>query len=149
GKYVAKKRTADVVRAWLDLGEALRSRSHLLLIGEGDLRPQLELLANQPEAEGRIVMTGFVNQQDIPSLYLACDATVLASEVEPHGQVVTESLFLGLPVIVSDRVGCVGPMDILRNGENGFVFACGDIKALTEAMKQLMTEPETYRSFSE
>jgi glycosyltransferase involved in cell wall biosynthesis len=149
GKYIPKKRTTDVVRGWLDLDRSLRCRGRLLLIGEGELRPQLERLAGLPEAEGRITLTGFVNQQELPSLYLACDATVLASEAEPHGQVVTESLFLGLPAIVSDRVGCVGPTDVLRHGENGFVFACGDTDALSAAMKRLMTEPETYRKLSE
>jgi len=42
----------------------------------------------------------------------------------------------------------VGPADILRDGVNGFVFSCGDTKALKAAMERLMTEPETYRSFS-
>lgn len=149
GKYVAKKRTEDVVRAWLALERSLRSRSHLLLIGEGELRPELELLAQQPEAEGRVILTGFINQQELPFFYLVSDATVLASETEPHGQVVTESLFLGVPAIVSDRVGCVGPRDVLRDGINGFVFRCGDIKALTVVMERLMSDPETYSRLAE
>jgi glycosyltransferase involved in cell wall biosynthesis len=73
----------------------------------------------------------------------------LASDVEPHGQVVTESLFLGRPAIVSDRVGCVGVEDVMRDGETGFVYPCGDINALTTAMEALMAEPARYRALSQ
>ncbi len=149
GKYIAKKRTLEVVQAWLQLDESLRSQARLLLIGEGELRPQLEELARSPEAAGRISLTGFVNQQELPAYYIACDATVLASEAEPHGQVVTESLFLGVPAIVSDRVGCVGREDVMRDGETGLVYPCGDVKALSAAMKALMVDPGRYRKFSE
>jgi len=149
GKYVSKKRPLDVTRAWLAMPESLRSRSRLILIGEGDLRPQLENLARSDAANGRIILTGFINQRDLPGVYLAGDATVLASAVEPHGQVVTESLFLGVPAIVSDAVGCVGPKDVMRDGETGFVYPCGDVEALTVALEKLMSDPERYRRLSE
>jgi len=149
GKYVAKKRILEVVEAWLNLDHSLRSRARLLLIGEGELRPQLEALSQSPEAGGRISLTGFINQQELPAYYLACDATVLASDVEPHGQVVTESLFLGVPAIVSDRVGCVGRQDVMRDGETGLVYPCGDTKALSTAMEALMVDPVRYQRFSE
>jgi glycosyltransferase involved in cell wall biosynthesis len=149
GKYVAKKRTLDVVQAWLQLNQSLRSHARLLLIGEGEQRPQLEKLARSQEAASRISLTGFVNQQELPAYYMSCDATVLASEAEPHGQVVTESLFLGVPAIVSDRVGCVGREDVMRDGETGLVYPCGDAKALSAAMEALMVDPVRYRKFAE
>jgi glycosyltransferase involved in cell wall biosynthesis len=34
-----------------------------------------------------------------------------------------------LPVIVSDAAGC--SPDLVREGENGFTFPCGDVPALT------------------
>jgi glycosyltransferase involved in cell wall biosynthesis len=149
GKYVEKKRTTDVVKAWLDLDSSLKARSYLLLIGEGELRPKLQALANLPDSHGRVILTGFVNQQDLPALYAACDATVLASDVEPHGQVITESLFLGIPAIASDRVGCVGREDILRDGETGLVYPHGDTKALAIAMAAMMRDSAQYRHLSE
>jgi glycosyltransferase involved in cell wall biosynthesis len=144
-----KKRTLEVARAWLALDGSLKCRSRLLLIGEGELRPELEELARSPEANRRITLIGFVNQQELPDFYLACDATVLASETEPHGQVVTESLFLGVPAIVSDQVGCVGPEDVMRDGETGLVYSCGDTKGLSAAMKALMSDRVRYGKYAQ
>ncbi len=149
GKYVAKKRPLEIAQAWLALDESLKRRSHLLLVGEGELRPQLEELAASPEADGRIKLTGFVNQRELPDFYLASDATVLASDTEPHGQVVTESLFLSVPAIVSDRVGCVGPEDVMRDGQTGLVYPCGDIKALSAAMNALMSDQAKHRYYAQ
>jgi glycosyltransferase involved in cell wall biosynthesis len=42
-------------------------------------------------------------------------------------------------VIVSDQVGC-GP-DLVRNGENGYTFPCGDISTLAEALQGVLKDP--------
>jgi glycosyltransferase involved in cell wall biosynthesis len=146
GKYIERKRHPDVIRAWLTLPTSLRSRSRVLLIGEGPQRRQLEQMA--AETGGRIILTGFLNQQEMPFYYNACDVLVVASEIDPHPLVVTESLFLGLPVIISHRAGCIGPDDTVRAGENGLVYPCGDIAALAEAMESLLSDDELRQRFS-
>jgi len=44
----------------------------------------------------------------------------------------------GRAVIVSDQVGC-GP-DLVRNGENGYTFPCGDIPVLAEALQGVLED---------
>lgn len=159
GKYIARKRHGDCIAAFSVLPEALRERSRLLLIGDGPERAGLEELAaraNTKRAETKnntkntkILFSGFVNQSRMPSFFAASDALIVASEHDPHPLVVTEALFFGLPVIASDQIGCIGPDDTLRPGQNGLVVPCGDIHAMAQAMQCLMDEKEQYNRFSE
>jgi glycosyltransferase involved in cell wall biosynthesis len=61
--------------------------------------------------------------------------------------VVNEVMNAGRAVIVSDQVGC-GP-DLVKNGENGFIFPAGEISALTAALKKILADPATCRSMGE
>jgi glycosyltransferase involved in cell wall biosynthesis len=57
---------------------------------------------------------------------------------------VNEAMACGLPIVISDMVGIYGEGDILRSGENGFVYPVGDIDALAKALDAL-AESETLR----
>jgi glycosyltransferase involved in cell wall biosynthesis len=46
---------------------------------------------------------------------------------------------VGRAVIVGDQVGCAP--DLVRQGENGFAIPAGDVAALAEAMRRIVTEP--------
>jgi glycosyltransferase involved in cell wall biosynthesis len=139
-KYLPRKRQQDVVRAWLALPEAARNKSWVLLVGEGPLRRELEELVAATGA--RVILTGFVNQSEISRYFAASDAIVVPSEVDAHPLVVTESLFFGLPVVASDRIGCIGPKDTIRDGENALVYRCGDVGGLRDAMVFLIGDAE-------
>ena len=56
---------------------------------------------------------------------------------ETWGLVVNEAMACGVPAIVSDAVGCVD--DLVRDGESGFTYACGNVSALTRRMLDLVT----------
>lgn len=111
----------------LDAFEAMRHRERatLVYIGDGVLRPDLERSARERGLDG-VRFLGFVNQSDIPRLYGMADVMVLPSARDHRGTVVNEAMACGLPVIISDQVGVWGPGDIVRHGENGFVFPVGD-----------------------
>jgi glycosyltransferase involved in cell wall biosynthesis len=80
------------------------------------------------------VVTGFVNQRDIPAYYHAADILVLPSEVEAWGLVVNEAMAAGVVPVVSDRVGC-GPDLVADAGE---VFRCGDVGDLAGALDRAL-----------
>ena len=51
----------------------------------------------------------------------------------------------GLPVVVSDKVGCAE--DLVRPGWNGFVFPAGDAAALADALRPLVGDGERRAKF--
>jgi len=145
GKYIARKRPGDLIEAFLRLPETDRNRSWVVLIGEGPLRPELEQTALR--AAGRAILTGFVKQTEMPRYLAFSDALVVASDSDPHPLAVTESLFFGRPIIASDVIGCIGPDDTVRDGENGITYPCGDIDRLSDAMRQLLGSSELCHRF--
>lgn len=135
GKYVAHKRPLDLAAA---AGSLARQSLPVwaVLVGEG---PERAALAEACRREGldNVVLTGFVNQSEVGSYLAAADVFVLPSSREAFGLAVTEACAFGLPLVVSDRVGCIGARDVARPGVNALVFLCGDSAALAAALGQL------------
>ena len=131
-KLIERKRPLDLV----DAVAALRDRgidAHALFIGDGEERPGIDRHANARGIQRAVTMAGFVNQQELPSWYAAADTLVLPSDSrETWGLVVNEAMAAGLPVVVSDAAGC--SPDLVREGENGFTYACGDVVALADRL---------------
>jgi glycosyltransferase involved in cell wall biosynthesis len=134
GKLVERKRPQDLADAVRTLGDP---GVKALFVGCGPLEEELR------RRSGEFVrLTGFVNQLEIPRILALGDLGVMPSGYDPHPLAVTESLALGVPVLVSDLIGCHGPDDALRNGENGYVYPCGDIAALAELIGRLKNDRE-------
>jgi glycosyltransferase involved in cell wall biosynthesis len=114
GKLVGFKQPLDVVRALSHLDR----RAIAVFVGDGELRADVE--AEIATAKVRGLVTGFINQSDLPDWYAAGDVTVLASDFEKWGLVINEAMACGLPAVVSDLVGCAP--DLVRPREPGMVF---------------------------
>ena len=127
------KRPLDVLEAF---AAANGADAYLVYAGDGPLRGELEARARKLGVAERVRMLGFVNQSQLPAVYCASDLLVLPSEYEPFGLVVNEAMLCGCPVAVSEYVGA--RFDLVREGENGFVFACGDINALSNIFRSYL-----------
>ena len=92
----------------------------LILLGDGELRPDLEDLRAELGLEDCIQMPGFKQYEELPSYYAHAGAFIHASMTEQWGLVVNEAMASGLPVLVSNRCGCAA--DLVREGENGWTF---------------------------
>jgi glycosyltransferase involved in cell wall biosynthesis len=135
GKLSEKKGVNLLLTAVRKLPEALQSRLHLLLVGDGPLRDDL-LIESLTPPKLSASFVGFQNQDSLSAYYNAADLLVLPScERETWGVVVNEALINGLPCIVSDRVGC--QPDLVHSGLTGEVFAANDVAALAQAIESL------------
>jgi Glycosyltransferase len=155
GKLMKKKRPADAVEA-LRIARAKAPNLHLLIAGDGELRAECERLTR--EADLPVTFTGFLNQSAMPDAYAASDVLILPSAYqETWGLVVNEAMASGLPAIVSDKVGCAP--DLIVQGETGYTFPAGDVRALAgrmtayatstaEARRQGLCASDRIRSFS-
>ena len=95
-------------------------RCTLLVIGSGPSEPEMREFVKRHEVPD-VVFAGFMNQSAISRAYAAADVFTLTSGWdETWGLVVNEAMNFGLPVVVSDKVG--SGADMVRHGENGFVF---------------------------
>jgi glycosyltransferase involved in cell wall biosynthesis len=141
GKLTARKCPDHAVRAlaWA-LEQPGGASLRLVLAGDGPERPGLEALAARL-GRRRVDVAGFVEVSQLLAWYAAVDVLVHPSSQDPHPLVISEAIYAGLPCIVSDRVGSVGPTDDVRPGENGLEYPFGSVEALGRCMVALASDP--------
>ena len=107
-------------------------RARVLMIGDGALREAIESRAREREVQHDVVITGF--QRDVRPYVAVCDAMVLCSRTEAFSLAAIEAMAMGKPFVHSD-VG--GAAEMIRPGEDGFLFPVGDTGALVERLARL------------
>lgn len=130
GKMISRKEPLLLLRAAGKL--AGHENFKVIMLGEGPLKKEAMELAEKV-LPGRVSFPGFVNQSELGRYYAASDLFVLPSNHETWGLVVNEAMQFGLPVIVSDQVGC--RHDLINPKTTGFVFPSGNEKILADQIK--------------
>lgn len=134
GRLAPEKSIEVLMRAAKEVSEAGVSVV-LAIAGSGPMEDALRALAIR---EGvRAEFFGFLAGDELSEFYAAGDVFVLPSESEPWGLVVNEAMEFGLPVVVSDRVGC---RHLVEDGENGFIVPHGDATTLANVLLKLARE---------
>jgi glycosyltransferase involved in cell wall biosynthesis len=145
GKFIPAKQPGELLQAFLGLAPP---RAALVFVGDGEDRPRLEAMAHHAPA-GAVHFLPFANQSEMPARYLLSGLLALPSRgaYETWGLAVNESMQMGRPALVSDRVGC--QQDLVTDGETGWVFSAdrpGALKSkLAEALAALADPDESAR----
>ncbi|HEX8823177.1 MAG TPA: glycosyltransferase [Archangium sp.] len=123
--------------------------AHLLLVGEGPLRAELEALARSCGVAERVHFLGKLGDEELLALYYACDAYVLSSvtRAEAFALVQLEALACGLPVINTALDS--GVPFVSRHEESGLTVPPGDEAALAAAMRRMLGSPEQRGAWGE
>lgn len=113
-------------------------KARLLLVGrEADLPRFIDLL--EEETRKHIAYAGFQQPERLPGFFAQADIFVLPSRYDGWGVVVNQALGAGLPVIVSDKVGA---QDLVKEGQNGYIFKNEDPGSLKASLIRLIDDPE-------
>lgn len=115
-----------------------------VILGDGELRGEIERQIIVQNGQEYIHLMG--NVSDVRSYLWNADAFLMTSDYEGLPLTVLEAMAAGLPII-STKAG--GIVDVVSDGENGFLVNCGDVDALVGAIGQLCTSPELCSHFSE
>ena len=112
----------------------------LVLVGDGPLKESIEDYVEEHKIDP-VRFLGFQDRSEISKYYAISDLLVLPSAQETWGIVVSEALCCGLPVIISDQVG--SGTDMVKHGQNGYIFPSGDDDSLAGHINQLIKMPES------
>lgn len=115
-----------------------------LVLGDGEQRDSLTELIMAQSAESYIHLLG--NVSDVPPYLWNADAFLMTSDYEGLPQTILEAMAAGLPII-STKAG--GIIDVVKDGENGFLVECGDEVGLVDAVDKLCSSPELCKKYSE
>jgi glycosyltransferase involved in cell wall biosynthesis len=143
GRLVASKGLVDLLEAV----RTLQAPVELVLIGNGELREQLE---HQPIPGSRVRVLDGLTHEQMASGYAQLDVLVLPSHTTPtwkeqFGRAIVEALWCGVPVVGSDS-GEIPWLIELTGG--GLVFAEGDRRALAARLTELREHSELRRELA-
>ena len=110
---------------------------HLLIIGEGDLRPSLEALADELGISKHVKFCGALAHVEVLRILQSADIFVHCSDYEGLGIAIMEAMGASLPVVAS-RVG--GVADLVEDGETGFTISPDDVEGYAEKILLLLKD---------
>jgi glycosyltransferase involved in cell wall biosynthesis len=153
------------------LAEKREIRARFLIVGDGELRKDLEEMTKELALTDRVIFTGWI--KDLKSFYADLDVLALTSNNEGTPVAIIEAMAAGVPVIATDVGGvrelisdCARPPRLsppqAGDGGQGFRLAelseeqfeiCergllvkkGDIKGFANGLKYLLEHPEEGR----
>lgn len=138
GRIVEKKGFDLLLEAFARLADGHPDLG-LVIGGDGPARSSLVEAIGAKGLDARVALPGPLSRGQVAWVMQAADVFVLPSRVEPFGIVVLEALRAGCPVVVSSRGGAV---EIVRDGEDGFVVDPTDTAALARAIDRALSDAE-------
>lgn len=146
GRLYGQKDFETLVTAFARV-RSRRPEARLVILGEGELRSELEALVETLDLGNAVAMPGFA-----PNPYASmvrADLFVLSSKAEGLPGVLIQAMACGLPVVSTDCP--TGPREILEDGKWGELVPVGDVEALANAIDRAVanpTPPETKKRAS-
>ena len=139
GRLTEQKDFPTLLRAFALLRQKIPAR--LLILGEGELRQELEMMVKQLGIAEAVTLPGFVpNPQDYMS---KASVFVLSSRWEGLPTALIEAMACGCPVVATDCPS--GSKEILAEGKYGKLIPVGDAEALSTALMGTLQNPPQSR----
>jgi glycosyltransferase involved in cell wall biosynthesis len=133
GRLTEQKNHEHLIRAFALVRKQFVAR--LVILGEGELRSQLQFLIHELKLEDTVDMPGYVAD---PLSYMSRVAVVaLSSKWEALPTVLIEALSMGVPVVSTDCPS--GPREILNNGQWGRLVPVGNVETLAQALLEVLS----------
>lgn len=136
------KRVRDVVEVFCKVHAEIPSR--LLLVGDGPDRPKVEQYARECGVFDSVTFIG--NVPLVEEILVGTDLLLLPSETESFGLAALEALSCEVPVIAT-AVG--GLPEVVRDGENGYLFPVGDVNSMAAAAIDLLKDEKKLLEFGQ
>ncbi|MBM3111232.1 glycosyltransferase [Pseudomonas sp. P66] len=110
----------------------------IVLAGDGEMRGQIEALIAEHDLQAHIRITGWISSAQVREEMLAARALVLPSFAEGLPVVIMEAMALRRPVLTTYVAGIP---ELVRHGENGWLFPAGAVDELAAAMADCIAQP--------
>jgi glycosyltransferase involved in cell wall biosynthesis len=119
-------------------------QAKFMVVGGGYLLPNLQKLSLSQGLEKQIFFTEIIAKEEIKNYYAAGDIFVHTSKSETQGMVLTEAMFMGLPIVA---VSATGACDIVENNQTGFLVSENE-REFARAVEKLILDKALREKFS-
>ncbi len=142
---LGREKSVDVLLEYWKAAVAPEDNIHLVVIGDGPVRPELAQQANALGISEMVTFTGRVEHADLPPYYALCDVYVTASLSDTNSISMLEGMCSGLPVLQrTDPLNA----DQVRDGKNGFNF--NSPEEMIQKLRQIQSmDVEALQGFKE
>lgn len=131
GQFIYRKGVDVLLRAIAEVDPNIR----FLIIG-GKATEEYQKIVEEKKLVN-VQFLEFMKKDELRHYYEAADFFVCPTREDIWGLVINEALAYGLPVISTDR--CVAGVELIKNGENGFVVKADDVDSLVCAIQKIST----------
>ena len=135
GRLVREKGVDVLINAWPQVQQQVPD-AHLIIVGEGDQRVELEAQAQRLNLDARVHFLGGCD--DVTRFLQTADVFVLPSYAEGLPVALLEAMACGL-TCVATAVG--GTLQLIDDGVTGRAVAAGDAAALASGLVEALTAP--------
>ncbi len=116
--------------------------ARLMLVGDGNLKAELESLAAKRNLTDKVIFAGI--RKDVPQVLNLLDVFVLSSLSEGTSISLLEAMASGLPAVVTN-VG--GNPSLISHNDNGLVVEPKNIEQMAQAIIEILEDEEKYNKF--
>ncbi|MFH1368193.1 MAG: glycosyltransferase family 4 protein [Elusimicrobiota bacterium] len=134
GPFKPQKNLDDFIKT-ADMVLKKKPDTVFLMIGDGELRPHIELLIHSYNLSAKIILLGW--RRDIPELLAVSDIFAMTSLWEGLPRSVLEAMCAGLPVVAN---AVDGVKEIVAEGKSGFLVKPHDNDAMSGFLLKLAND---------
>jgi glycosyltransferase involved in cell wall biosynthesis len=139
---IIKRKGIDLLlKAFVDLSKD-KADVRLILVGDGNMKENLEKTAKQSEAREKITFAGAVEREKMSQYYQKADVFVLPSLNEGMSNSLLEAMASGLAIVATDT----GGTKELVNSENGVIIEKSSAGSIKEALDKLYKNKDLLQS---
>jgi len=145
GRLDAEKHLPVLMRAFIRV-KSVMPHVHLLIVGDGTDRTNLENLSHELGVARDVTLTGRVSDEDLVALHKVGTVYVMTSPAELQSIATLEAMASGQP-IVAVNAGALG--ELCQNGRNGFLTDQDDDEAIAEGILTILQDPALREKMSQ
>ncbi|OGU83784.1 MAG: hypothetical protein A2499_15220 [Stygiobacter sp. RIFOXYC12_FULL_38_8] len=119
-------------------------KTKLLLIGNGEIENSLREMVKQMNLTDRVIFTGLIQPEEIPSAIAVVDILVHTSLLEGLARVLPQAIMMEKPVISFDLDGA---HEVIKDGVNGYLIEPENDAMLSDRILDLATNLEKAKEF--
>ena len=133
GRLTEKKGVRTLYEAFERLPDDYKQKSELVIIGKGELLPELREFALRYD---NVHILDWLDSKYLPYFYSNIDFFVNPSHFDGFSTVACEAASMSLPLVLTDLVGCVP--DLLFESQNGFVAKAESAEDLAASLIKML-----------
>jgi len=138
-RLVPQKSPLDFIKA-ADKVLKVNPDTRFIIIGDGPLRGDVELLCNQLKIADKVILAGtYHDDREINKFFNLIDVSVLTSAYEGLPFVALQSMYFKKPLVITKVRGIT---EVIENNKNGLIVAIADVDAVAEGILSLLNNEQ-------